>query len=113
MAAAAAASSRRRRRPRGHPNPLFARWLREWRDEAQGTWARGVSQVCFPGPALPGPVPPPAPFRPLRRHLAALWPRPLRPPRPTAAPAPAGWAGPEGAGLRGGVVCDGWSLTRV
>ncbi|KAM6995821.1 LOW QUALITY PROTEIN: crossover junction endonuclease MUS81 [Passerculus sandwichensis] len=42
MAAAAAASSRRRRRPRGHPNPLFARWLREWRDEAQGTWARGT-----------------------------------------------------------------------
>ncbi|XP_056366179.1 crossover junction endonuclease MUS81 [Oenanthe melanoleuca] len=42
MAAAAAASSRRRRRPRGHPNPLFARWLREWRDEAQGTWARGA-----------------------------------------------------------------------
>ncbi|XP_027564408.1 crossover junction endonuclease MUS81 [Neopelma chrysocephalum] len=33
---------RRRRRPRGPPNPLFARWLREWRDEAQGTWARGT-----------------------------------------------------------------------
>ncbi|XP_068855176.1 crossover junction endonuclease MUS81 [Aphelocoma coerulescens] len=42
-AAAAAASPRgRRRRPRAHPNPLFARWLREWRDEAQGTWARGT-----------------------------------------------------------------------
>uniref|UniRef100_A0A8C3P3Z2 Uncharacterized protein n=1 Tax=Cyanoderma ruficeps TaxID=181631 RepID=A0A8C3P3Z2_9PASS len=91
MAAAAAASARRRRRPRAHPNPLFARWLREWRDEAQGTW------VCFPpGPALPVPVPAPAPFRPCRRHLAALWPRPLRPPRPTAEAAPAGWAWPKG-----------------
>ncbi|XP_050193387.1 crossover junction endonuclease MUS81, partial [Myiozetetes cayanensis] len=24
------------------PNPLFTRWLREWQDEAQGTWARGT-----------------------------------------------------------------------
>ncbi|RLV63031.1 hypothetical protein DV515_00018691 [Chloebia gouldiae] len=52
MAAAAAASSRRRRRPRGHPNPLFARWLREWRDEARGTWARGTyERVCFGVPS--------------------------------------------------------------
>ncbi|XP_058717461.1 crossover junction endonuclease MUS81 [Poecile atricapillus] len=60
MAAAAAASSRRRRRPRAHPNPLFARWLREWRDEAQGTWARGAyeralrSLALFPLPLRSG-----------------------------------------------------------
>ncbi|XP_042636021.1 LOW QUALITY PROTEIN: crossover junction endonuclease MUS81, partial [Catharus ustulatus] len=46
--------------PRGHPNPLFARWLREWRDEAQGTWARGTyeralrSLARFPLPLRSG-----------------------------------------------------------
>lgn len=54
MAAAAAASSRRRRRPRGHPNPLFARWLREWRDEAQGTWARGTYERVGLWGGVPG-----------------------------------------------------------
>ncbi|XP_066064995.1 crossover junction endonuclease MUS81 [Chamaea fasciata] len=59
-AAAAASSRRRRRRPRAHPNPLFARWLREWRDEAQGTWARGTyeralrSLSLFPLPLRSG-----------------------------------------------------------
>ncbi|XP_072737640.1 crossover junction endonuclease MUS81 [Ciconia boyciana] len=38
----AAAPRRRRRRPRSPPNPLFTRWLREWRDEATGPRARGV-----------------------------------------------------------------------
>ncbi|OPJ83282.1 hypothetical protein AV530_008356 [Patagioenas fasciata monilis] len=44
MAAAAAPPGppRSRRRSRRFPNPLFARWLREWRDEAAGTAARGV-----------------------------------------------------------------------
>ncbi|XP_071657554.1 crossover junction endonuclease MUS81 [Patagioenas fasciata] len=44
MAAAAAppGPSRSRCRSRRFPNPLFARWLREWRDEAAGTAARGV-----------------------------------------------------------------------
>ncbi|KAM9510692.1 crossover junction endonuclease MUS81 isoform 2-T2 [Guaruba guarouba] len=46
MAEAAAAPPlphrRRHRRPRGSPNPLFTRWLREWRDEATGTRAKGV-----------------------------------------------------------------------
>ncbi|XP_030330345.1 crossover junction endonuclease MUS81 isoform X2 [Strigops habroptila] len=37
-----AAAARRRRRRRPSPNPLFARWLREWRDEAAGTQAKGV-----------------------------------------------------------------------
>uniref|UniRef100_A0A8V5GSK8 Crossover junction endonuclease MUS81 n=1 Tax=Melopsittacus undulatus TaxID=13146 RepID=A0A8V5GSK8_MELUD len=41
-AAGAAPPLRRRRRPRTCPNPLFTRWLREWRDEATGTRAKGV-----------------------------------------------------------------------
>ncbi|XP_054664352.1 crossover junction endonuclease MUS81 [Grus americana] len=40
--ASAPLSRRRRRRPRSPPNPLFTRWLREWRDEAAGTMARGA-----------------------------------------------------------------------
>ncbi|XP_040982599.1 LOW QUALITY PROTEIN: crossover junction endonuclease MUS81 [Aquila chrysaetos chrysaetos] len=37
-----ASARRRRRRPRRPPNPLFTRWLQEWRDEAAGTRARGT-----------------------------------------------------------------------
>nr|XP_041568075.1 crossover junction endonuclease MUS81 isoform X2 [Taeniopygia guttata] len=105
--AASAASSRRRRRPRGHPNPLFARWLREWRDEAQGTWARGTYERAlrslsrFPlplpsgraaailqhfGPALCARL-----DQRLRQHrreqgLPATPPRQERPPAPPPAP---------------------------
>ncbi|XP_062459855.1 crossover junction endonuclease MUS81 [Pezoporus occidentalis] len=42
MAEAVVAPPRRRHRPRASPNPLFTRWLREWRDEATGTRAKGV-----------------------------------------------------------------------
>ena len=29
------AGTRRKRRPKGCPNPLFVKWVEEWRDEAR------------------------------------------------------------------------------
>ncbi|XP_053857874.1 crossover junction endonuclease MUS81 [Vidua macroura] len=67
MAAAAAASlPAPPPPPRPTPTPLFARWLREWRDEAQGTWARGTYERALrslspvPAPRSVPAAPPPS-----------------------------------------------------
>uniref|UniRef100_A0A8B9MLG4 Uncharacterized protein n=1 Tax=Accipiter nisus TaxID=211598 RepID=A0A8B9MLG4_9AVES len=83
---------RRRRRPRRPPNPLFTRWLQEWRDEAAGTRARGtyervgeprwVRRGCLglPGGGRGGSQPPPFTLRaPPRGGASTAGSAPLRP----------------------------------